>query len=149
MKTLLIDVLSDLLISNSSDVELLDDVEKDAILRKLHDNLLEKSKSKPDQEIISTHLWHFFSYKIIPHLDQHEAVKRFQNLYLKEFFILTNTPNVISLKCKCDYVFVDPQSLYKGLKDCNELHDIYIFHPNYRWLFIITHEEEFGPYLFT
>lgn len=89
--------------------------------------------------------WHTFSYNLVQHIKGPKAIDAFNSQFIKNYFIISSNPKLTGLACEgnrilsyCDLLQIINKSPF--------LHDLYISHKNFNWTFVITHEEEFGPY---
>ena len=149
LKSYLIDKLAIILLNNNICIELIGKEEKESLKNELK-IILQLSNGKPfnkqEKKLIKTHIWHLFSYKIMSCHSNEDAISSFNNLYLKDFIILTNYPNSFSIRCLNKGNLIDASLLNDLLLKNHHNHDVYIFHPNFNWLYTIPHEKIVGPY---
>ena len=89
--------------------------------------------------------WHAFSFNLIPHYKNEEAELKFQKLHVKQYYIVSSNLKITGLLCnssKLPYLY-DLKTIHKKNPF---LFDLYISHYKYNWSFVITHEDDFGPY---
>lgn len=89
--------------------------------------------------------WHSFNTNIHPSFEQTEAISKFNKCYFKDFTIIADF-NYYGIRCNSDLVFASFSELKSALLSLENFVDIYITHINYKWTFVITHEEGIGPF---
>lgn len=146
MKTLLFDALDDLIRPFEGTVQTLDALEEQNAFDRLKVNIQSRLTKGYEENISSEHLWHVFSYDQLAHSTGTTSLEKFSSVYLKDFIILSSNHNYSSVRCTAQSLLRCNEQLYKQLIELDANLDLYIFHPNYKWLLVITHEEDFGPY---
>ncbi len=88
--------------------------------------------------------WHVFSYNYVTdYLTGEQADDKYCSLYVKDFVVIGSEK--VGLKCSSDHL-PELNRLKKYIKDSNEIFDLYITHKNFNWTYVISHEDDFGPY---
>ena len=90
------------------------------------------------------HNWHVFSYNYVAdYLTGKQADDKYCSLYAKDFVVIGSEK--VGLKCSSDHL---PEliRLKEYIKNSNEIFDLYITHKNFNWTYVITHEDDLGPY---
>lgn len=146
MKTLLFDALDDLIRPFEGTVQTLDALEEQHAFDGLKVHIQSRLTKRDEENIPSEHLWHVFSYDELAHSTGTSGLEKFRSVYLKDFIVLSSNHNISSVRCIGQSLLRCNEQLYKRLIKLDTNLDLYIFHPNYKWLFVITHEEDFGPY---
>ena len=92
-------------------------------------------------------LWHVFSYGNVHSTEGLKAINKFNTQYFKELTVFSSNSQLNGLKCITrNNKFLDYKTLQNVLVNTPQLGDLYINHHNLKWTFVITHENEFGPY---
>ena len=89
--------------------------------------------------------WHAFSYNLTPHLEGFDAINKFNAQPVKNYFIISSNDKLTGLACEGNKVLSYSDLLIIRNKNPS-FYDVYISHKNLKWTFVITHEEDFGPY---
>ena len=94
-------------------------------------------------------LWHSFSFNRYSNLSKKLAIKKFENTYLKNVIIFSDF-KFLPIKCEAESASILNFELIKNClnKIPNQI-DLYICHKNFNWTFVITHEQDYGPYFAT
>ena len=92
--------------------------------------------------------WHTFSYNMIPHIKGSEAINAFNSQPVKNYLIISSNHKLAGLTCNGSSI-ISYEDLIKITRKNPFLYDLYISHQNLKWTFVITHEDEFGPYFST
>jgi len=99
--------------------------------------LLDITKKEP--------IWHFFSFQKVNCLSGINAINKYNNQYFKNFTIIPSNPKFYGIKCQST-IGISYKEITKILSENKYLGDLYISQTNTKWIFIVTHEKEFGPY---
>lgn len=129
--------IRDLLIEEQNDYKLMSTDEigqfRDAWKRKFHAENLRKGELE----------WYVFSFKRYNQFwEGDEADQKYKMVYVKEF-VIDDGEN--GYKCLSDHL-ADLDKLKSITKDYGSLFDLFISHKNLKWTYVITHEDDAGPY---
>ena len=87
--------------------------------------------------------WYVFSCKRYPlYWESREADQKYKEIYVKEF-VIDDGEN--GYQCFSQHL-PNLDKLKSATKDFGILYDLFISHKNLKWTFVITHEEDVGPY---
>lgn len=88
-------------------------------------------------------LWHAFSWEKTKHLKGKKADKAFDDMQKKELYVFYQMTDTV-------YVLKNAEGLKaKDILNDSEFlddRDIFIVDKEFKWTYVITHEEECGPY---
>ncbi|GGJ71185.1 hypothetical protein GGR02_002324 [Anoxybacillus voinovskiensis] len=84
-------------------------------------------------------LWHVFSYKMLPCLEEREAVEIFNREQKEECLIFYQNDDRV-------YHLMNAQCL--RAEDLQDEHDLYVIDPTFTWTYVQTHEWFCGPYFY-
>lgn len=88
---------------------------------------------------LNQNMWHIFSYEVSPYLEKEAAIIELKKQYLADTFIFNERLQFL-IQCKNGIPFI---------KMIDFIDDIYISHHNMKWTYVITHEDDLGPYFST
>ena len=88
--------------------------------------------------------WHTFSMRTYSNfVEESEAISRYKQQPVKEYLIFT--PQDTAIRCFSDKLPTF-ENLMSFTKDYGVIFDLYVSHKNFNWTFVITHEDDIGPY---
>ena len=91
-------------------------------------------------------LWHTFSHNHCNHYFGQLAIEKFEQSYIKDFFIFS-TNEFHALEClSSNLVHISFSELFRLVGQSSCFIDIFVSHKNFNWTFVIPHEVDFGPY---
>lgn len=103
-----------------------------------------RSKFKAHSLTKEERQWHVFSNNIYEGcLEKEAAESRYTQLLVNEYFIII--PDDPAIRCSSNKL-PDLDKLKSFTRDFGVVLDLYVSHKNFRWTFVITYEDEFGPY---
>ncbi|QUH26500.1 DUF4275 family protein [Serpentinicella alkaliphila] len=85
-------------------------------------------------------LWHIFSYEKVTFLKTNRAREAFNNVIKDEVIAFYQNNNIV-------HHFKNGAFLKDTDFDSED--DLYIVDTNFQWTYVVTHEEQCGPYFFT
>jgi hypothetical protein len=98
-------------------------------------------------EMANKFLWHIFSFNYIKALEKEIAIDAFNRLNVKRYTIFSSNIKSTGILCESS-LLPSYEEFAKAKTSSPELFDLYINQINLKWTFVITHEPNFGPYLY-
>lgn len=103
-----------------------------------------RSKFKAHYLTMEDCQWHTFCDNIYEnYLEKQDAEDRYKQLLVNEYFIII--PDEPAIRCFSNRL-PELEKVKSFAHDFGVVMDLYVCHKNVKWTFIVTHEDEFGPY---
>jgi len=91
------------------------------------------------------HLWHLFSWDVIPSFEGDQAINKLIKLDSEDFHLITTNSRLVSFSCINNNIeFSIIENRIGGQNYF--LDDIYMVNTAFTWIYVIPHDEDCGPY---
>lgn len=91
-------------------------------------------------------LWHSFSFNHIDCMEGVAAVSEFEKTYLKDFLVFIVVDAIKVIECNANSIHLPFSEFISALEKIQYCFDIIVSHKNFNWTFVVTHEQNLGPY---